>query len=54
MERIAVFVDGGNFYHGLREEVNTTSLDFSEFFKILTKDRQLDKNILRPFMKTKK
>lgn len=41
MERIAIFIDGSNFYHGLKEEVNSTSLDFSNFFKILTKDKQL-------------
>ena len=34
-ERVAIFIDGSNFYHGLKTYIGRTKLDFYEFSKLL-------------------
>jgi len=40
-ERVAIFIDGSNLYHALRENLARTDLNFSEFIKKLVGDRTL-------------
>lgn len=40
-ERIAVFVDGSNFYHSLKEEFGSARLDFSSLINRLVGTRRL-------------
>jgi len=40
-QRVAIFIDGSNLYHALRENLGRTDLNFSEFAKKLTGDRRL-------------
>ncbi|HEX3031994.1 MAG TPA: NYN domain-containing protein [Bacillota bacterium] len=35
MKRVMVFIDGSNFYHGLRANVGKTSVDFAKFSKMV-------------------
>lgn len=42
MKRVMIFIDGSNFYHGLRANVGKTSIDFAKFSKLLCgPDREL-------------
>lgn len=40
-ERIAIFIDGSNFYHGLKRNIGKTKIDFSKLAKILCGERKL-------------
>ncbi len=40
-ERVAIFIDGSNFYHGLRGSVGRVDLDFGLFASKLCGERQL-------------
>ena len=40
-DRVAIFIDGSNLYHALRDSLGRTDLNFSEFIKKLTGDRKL-------------
>lgn len=35
MERINIFIDGSNFYHGLKNHIGRTGVNFHEFSKLL-------------------
>ena len=41
MERVCVYVDGSNLYHGLKNECGQTDLDFGKFVAWLVGKRQL-------------
>lgn len=41
MERVAIFIDGSNFYHGLKNNQIPTQIDFQKFAQILCAGRQL-------------
>lgn len=41
MERIAIFIDGSNFYHGLKAIFRKTTIDFEKFGLRLTEGRKL-------------
>ena len=45
MKRVAIFIDGNNFYHGLKKIYGNSKsymdFDFDEFTKFLTKDREI-------------
>lgn len=41
MERVVIFIDGSNFYHGLKKHIAKTSLDFHRFSKLLSDNREL-------------
>ncbi len=51
MERVAIFIDGGNFYHGIREEfeikaetaINVPAVDFKKFSNFLCGNRTLSR-----------
>jgi uncharacterized LabA/DUF88 family protein len=36
MKRVAVFIDGSNFYNGLRDNVGRMDVDFQQFGKVLS------------------
>lgn len=40
-ERVAIFIDGSNFYHGLKNCIGNTKIDFTKFAELLCKDREL-------------
>lgn len=40
-ERVAIFIDGSNLYHALRENLGRTDLNFSEFARKLVGERRL-------------
>lgn len=40
-DRVAIFIDGSNLYHGLRENCGRTDLNFAEFARKLTGARRL-------------
>jgi uncharacterized LabA/DUF88 family protein len=40
-EKVAVFIDGSNFYHLLKENGLTTNIDFGKITKLLLKQRRL-------------
>jgi len=40
-DRIAIFIDGSNFYHGLKRNIEINEIDFSKFGKKLVGDRML-------------
>lgn len=40
-DRVAIFIDGSNLYHALRENLSRTDLNFSEFIQKLVGDRKL-------------
>jgi len=40
-ERVAIFIDGSNFYHGLKAFIGNTKVDFAKFSKLLCGDREL-------------
>lgn len=40
-ERVAIFIDGSNFYHGLKSCICNTKVDFTRFSKLLCGDREL-------------
>ncbi|MDO8491300.1 MAG: NYN domain-containing protein [Dehalococcoidia bacterium] len=42
-ERVAIFIDGSNLYHALKENVGRTDLNFSEFARRLVGQRQLSR-----------
>jgi len=35
MERVNIFIDGSNFYHGLKNHIGRTDMNFYEFAKLL-------------------
>ena len=37
MERVMIFIDGSNFYHGLKEVIGTARIDFTKFGDILAR-----------------
>ncbi len=41
MERVTIYIDGSNLYHGLKNICRRTDLDFSRFSMWLAKGRQL-------------
>lgn len=40
-ERVQIFIDGSNFYHGLKNECGKTTLDYLQFSKLLAHGRKL-------------
>ncbi|MGC9445218.1 MAG: NYN domain-containing protein [Candidatus Methanospirareceae archaeon] len=40
MDRVAVFVDGSNFYHGLKEYIRRTDINFYSFGQLLCGSRR--------------
>ena len=44
MERVVIFVDGSNFYHGLKANIGKTRLNFYNFAKLLCGD---DRKLIR-------
>jgi len=40
-ERVQIFVDGSNLYHGLKSECGTTKLDYLALSKLLASGRKL-------------
>ena len=40
-ERVAIFIDGSNFYHGLKTCISNTKVDFSKFSQLLCGGREL-------------
>lgn len=40
-ERVAIFIDGSNFYHGLKDYIGVTKIDFTKFAELLCGDREL-------------
>ena len=40
-ERVAIFIDGSNFYHGLKICIGNTKVDFSKFSQLLCGSREL-------------
>lgn len=40
-ERIAIFIDGSNFYHCMKQELGSARIDFHEFAKLLAGGRKL-------------
>ncbi|MGC9310787.1 MAG: NYN domain-containing protein [Candidatus Aenigmatarchaeota archaeon] len=40
-ERVAIFIDGSNFYHGLKQEIGSKESDFSKLGKKLAGGRKL-------------
>jgi uncharacterized LabA/DUF88 family protein len=45
MKRVAVFIDGSNFYNGLRDNVGRMDVDFQQFGKVLSS--KVDGELLR-------
>jgi len=41
MERVAIFIDGSNLYHGLKEVCGRPDLDFEKFIAWLVRNRKL-------------
>jgi len=41
MERVAIFIDGSNFYHGLKSNIGNTSIDFAKLGEVLCRGRRL-------------
>ena len=41
MDRVAIFIDGNNLYHGLKNEAGNTRLDFQKFVDWLLEGRNL-------------
>ncbi len=41
MERVSIFIDGSNLYHGLKANLGRTDLDFQRFVQWLVNDRKL-------------
>ena len=41
MERVCIFIDGSNLYHGLKSLLGRTDLDFARFIDWLVQDRTL-------------
>ncbi|OYD13723.1 hypothetical protein CH333_10175 [candidate division WOR-3 bacterium JGI_Cruoil_03_44_89] len=42
MERVAIFIDGSNFYHGMRDNLGKDiNIDFEKFSKLLPGSRKL-------------
>lgn len=43
MQRVVIFVDGSNFYHGLKKEITSPAVwvDYLRLFQILAEDREL-------------
>ena len=41
MERVSIFIDGSNLYHGLKSAFDRTDLDFQLFVDRVVSDRQL-------------
>lgn len=40
-ERVAIFIDGSNFYHGLKDYIGNTRVDFKKLADLLCGDREL-------------
>jgi uncharacterized LabA/DUF88 family protein len=40
-ERVAIFIDGGNLYHGLKKDFLRTKLDFEKFVRKVLGGRRL-------------
>lgn len=40
-ERVAIFIDGSNFYHGLKIYIGNTKINFTKFAQLLCGDREL-------------
>lgn len=41
MDRVFIFIDGSNLYHGLKQDFNRTDLNFEKFAELLCSGRQL-------------
>ena len=41
MDKVAIFIDGSNLYHGLKHEIGNTRLDFQKFIEWLLAGRRL-------------
>ncbi len=41
MARIVIFIDGSNFYHGLKSNIGKTTVDFEKFVNKLVNGREL-------------
>lgn len=40
-EQVVIFIDGSNFYHGLRSRIGRTNIDFGKFSRKLAGERRL-------------
>jgi uncharacterized LabA/DUF88 family protein len=40
-ERVALFIDGSNFYHGLKQNINRVDIDFGKLANLLCGNRKL-------------
>lgn len=40
-ERVAIFIDGSNFYHGMKQNIGRTNIDFAKLGKLLCGERTL-------------
>lgn len=40
MEKVAIFIDGSNFYHGLKKHIERVDIDFIKFRDFLLKKRE--------------
>jgi hypothetical protein len=41
MERVCIFIDGSNFYHGLKANYGNTRIDFKKLGNVLRQERRL-------------
>ena len=40
-ERVIIFIDGSNFYHGLKENIGISKINFQKFVELLVGQRDL-------------
>ncbi len=40
-ERVVIFIDGSNFYHGLKKDIGDADIDFQKFGQVVCGDRKL-------------
>ena len=40
MDRVCIFIDGSNFYHGLKHNIHKTNIDFYKFSMMLCGDKR--------------
>jgi len=40
-QKVAIFIDGNNFYHGLKNIIGNANIDYRKFAELLVEDKQL-------------
>jgi uncharacterized LabA/DUF88 family protein len=40
-QKVAIFIDGNNFYHGLKNIIGNANIDYHKFAELLVGDKQL-------------